>query len=59
MFSSQLSNREPQNIEYRLLNMEGKKLHRSKFLTLDPAFSGIRYSIFKIGPFNGLLAYKI
>ena len=32
-------NREPQNIEYRMLNIEGKKLHHWKFL--------VRYSIFK------------
>jgi hypothetical protein len=47
-------NREPPNIEYRMLNIEGKKLHHWKFLTLDHVFSVIRYSIFKTLEFEGL-----
>ena len=39
-------NREPQNIEYPMLNIEGKKLHHWKFL--------VRYSIFKTLEFEGL-----
>jgi len=39
-----------------MLNIKEKKLHHSKFLTLDHVFSVIRYSIFKIEKIAGLLA---